>query len=384
MLQFLVDREVAWPDSRTEVCLGRVGPGAGIHHCVYTGLDDARQQSSPTDVEHTDNFRVHEDQWYAVGNANEQCHIPLCSHHPIGIHRTSGYCLARVGPLDSNSDHTGAVNLAGRHHPVLGKTDAGKQQQAVLTHDGWIVTHSAAQVGLSEAARAQSSAPVAEGEQMIGHVTMMRHMQVPFLSQRDFGQLADDPRASRQGIEWHERSCAVACLTMVLQHFGRSVTMDDVLLSGLAHNAFDPTRGWLHSGQVAVLQSYGLAAYRRNWRLMDGRESEYLAGRRLTPLTRQEVSMVQQELLEEGVWTVRRLTRQIPLILSIFRPWGDDSSIGHQVVILNANESCVTFHDPAERAGANICRPAADFFGNWKGTAIVAFHQEASVNPNRG
>lgn len=209
-------------------------------------------------------------------------------------------------------------------------------------------------------------------------------MEVPFHSQRNLGALGREPIYTGQTLTWPERSCAIACLTMVLQHFGHAVTMEDVLRAGLANGGFDPGRGWLHSGQVAVLQSYGLAAYRRNWRLMDGREAEYLAGRELTPQTRREIALVKRGLLDEGAWAVRRLTREVPVILSVYRPRGDTSSIGHQVVVLDADLDRVTFHDPAQRAGAYTSQGADSFFANWKGTAIVAFQDAGKVNPNTG
>ncbi len=197
-------------------------------------------------------------------------------------------------------------------------------------------------------------------------------MEVTFHSQTDLGALRG-PIRTGETLTWQERSCAIACLTMVLRHFGHAVSMEDVLRDGLANGGFDPDRGWLHSGQVAVLQSYGLAAYRRNWRLMDGREAEYLAGREVTRQTEHEIALVKRDLLDEGAWTVRRLTREVPVILSVYRPWGDTSSIGHQVVVLDADRDCVTFHDPAQPSGAYMQQGAGDFFANWKGTAIVAF-----------
>ena len=109
---------------------------------------------------------------------------------------------------------------------------------------------------------------------------IMRRVEVPFHSQRNIGVL--ESTYARGTFRWSDRSCAVACVTIVLGHFGITVSLEEVLQRGLLYGAFDPARGWLHSGQVNVLQSYGLSAYRRNWRLMHRREREYLAGRTAT------------------------------------------------------------------------------------------------------
>ncbi len=199
----------------------------------------------------------------------------------------------------------------------------------------------------------------------------MRLMDVPFHTQLDL--VTSQPRPAHSAVDWPHRSCAVACLTMLLHHFGRPASMEDVLRIGLAGEAFDPTRGWLHSGQVGVLQSFGLTAYRRNWRLLDGHEALYLAGRAWDPTTSAEVDLVKRQLLEEGRWTIGRLLAAgVPVIVSVYRPWGDRTSIGHQVVLTGHEDETVTFHDPAVRTGADSRISADVFFASWKGTAIVA------------
>jgi hypothetical protein len=169
---------------------------------------------------------------------------------------------------------------------------------------------------------------------------------------------------------------------MVLGYYGHHTSMDEVLRAALEAKAFDGERGWRHSELVSVLHSFGLKAYRRNWRLMDGREREYLAGRPHDPAAADEIALIKLQLLDEGKWRIRRLLDQhIPVILSVYRPWGDFTSIGHQVVIVDADDEVVTFHDPALLDGQYSRRNSANFFSNWKGTAIVA---HSVVSPNRG
>ncbi|MDQ3935016.1 MAG: cysteine peptidase family C39 domain-containing protein [Actinomycetota bacterium] len=196
---------------------------------------------------------------------------------------------------------------------------------------------------------------------------------MPFLSQRQAIASADSATELPAGVSWGDRSCAIACATMVLNHFGRRVTLDEVLDRALAAGAFDPARGWRHTGLVEVLQSFGMTAYRRNWRLLQGREAAYLGGRPLTASAREELEIVAAQMLEEGVGTIERLlAASVPVTVSIHRPWGDRTSLGHQVVLLALDERSVSLHDPAADDGAAARYDRDALFGNWKGTAIVA------------
>ncbi|WP_291414348.1 C39 family peptidase [Actinophytocola sp.] len=205
-------------------------------------------------------------------------------------------------------------------------------------------------------------------------------MDVPFCSQRGLVHTDDTALLPEPGARWSDRTCAIACLTMVLNYYGHVVSMVDVLTAALERKAFDPVRGWLHSGLIEVLQSFGLTAYRRNWRLLDGRESAYLAGRDPTATARREIQLVKDQMLAEGLRTIRLLLAAgLPVVVSIHRPWRDRSSVGHQVVLVGLDADRVTYHDPAERAGAFLRHGRADFFESWKGTAIVA-----GLSPSRG
>jgi Peptidase_C39 like family len=196
-------------------------------------------------------------------------------------------------------------------------------------------------------------------------------LDVPFRSQREI------PTA-----RWAERGCAIACAGMVLGYYGCPVPLTDVLAAALARTAFAEYRGWLHSGLVGALHDLGLAAYRRNWRLLDGHEQQYLAGRSLDAPSRDELAAVKQQMLEEGLRTMARLLRGgIPVIASVYRPWGDRSSIGHQIVLLGLTADELVYHDPADLDGAFRRHPADDFAASWKGLAIVA---PGRLSPNTG
>jgi hypothetical protein len=197
---------------------------------------------------------------------------------------------------------------------------------------------------------------------------------VPFRSQHDLRGAGP----GGAGSDWAPRACAIACLTMVLRHHGCRVEVADVLATALRVARFDPRRGWLHPGLVEVLQTYGLSAYRRNWSLMDGNEVRYLAGRPLTHRTQAEIEQVRRQMRDEGFATIcRLLAAGAPVIVSVLRPWGDRSSMGHQIVLLSATTSAVTYHEPAVSDGACQSVPIQVFLDGWKGLAIIGGPQLA-------
>jgi Peptidase_C39 like family len=197
-------------------------------------------------------------------------------------------------------------------------------------------------------------------------------MDVPFSCQRELAVPAG-ALSSPAGISWAERGCAIACVTMVLNYHGRRASMADVLSAALARQAFDPVRGWRHTRLVEVLQAYGLTAYRRNWRLLDGHEADYLAGRAASGAVGAELALVRRQMLAEGVWRIGSLlAEQVPVVVSTYRPPGDRSSIGHQLVLVALDADEVVYHDPAQEAGAFLRCGLETFLANWKGTAIVA------------
>jgi hypothetical protein len=210
-------------------------------------------------------------------------------------------------------------------------------------------------------------------------------MDVPFSCQLQLVSSGAVPPAAPGGVTWAERGCAIACTTMVLNYFGRQVRMTEVLDAVLARNGFDPVRGWLHTRLVEELQAHGLAAYRRNWRLLDGRECDYLAGREPGPATRAELDLVRTQMLAEGMWTIGTLLAAgVPVIVSTYRPAGDRFSVGHQLVLVARDGPDLVYHDPVLEAGAFLRMPLEAFCANWKGSAIAAHDGPPHLSPSTG
>lgn len=173
---------------------------------------------------------------------------------------------------------------------------------------------------------------------------------------------------------------------MVLNYWKIPAPMHQVLADAWSARAWDPTRYWLHGPLVEVLSRYGLVACRRNWRLLDGRESSYLAGRAGTEeRTAAELAWVRRQMLAEGLGTAQALLQLgAPLVASVHRPFGQRSGPGHQVVLIGADGGALYYHDPAELPGSGLAISKEDFMHNWKGTALIAApegHQALAGQP---
>jgi hypothetical protein len=207
--------------------------------------------------------------------------------------------------------------------------------------------------------------------------------RVPFHCQWDLVPEDLPARYRDRNLPWHRAGCAIACATMVLNHYDIPVSMATVLCEALAMDAFDEVRFWRHAQLVGLLRNRGLDACRRNWRLLRGHEGEYLGGRAPTRDARAEIDWVERQMLAEGLWTIRgHLDRRQPCIVSTYRPSGNVAGPGHQLVLVGYQESRLWYHDPAEPSGAGLSMSMREFLADWKGTAILAQpRDDTNVNP---
>jgi hypothetical protein len=203
---------------------------------------------------------------------------------------------------------------------------------------------------------------------------------IPFLCQWDL-KSEDEPSAATcraAGVTppsqgWAARSCGIASVVMVLRSWGRDAAMSGLLREALEVGAWDGERNWRHSRLVALLARHGLTAWRRNWRLLEGREHEYLDGRMADAGTSAELERVRRQMIEEGLRTLASVAGSgLPVIVSVYRPAWDRRSPGHLVVLTGWQGDRIRYHDPAERDGGGLTISVGDFRSRWKGTAIFA------------
>jgi hypothetical protein len=203
---------------------------------------------------------------------------------------------------------------------------------------------------------------------------------IPFLCQWDL-KPEDEPSTAvchaagiaAPAVGWPARSCGIACVAMVLGFWGEDAGMSGLLRQALGLGAWDGKLNWRHAHLVALLASYGLTAWRRNWRLLNGREGEYLDGRSADAQTAVELDRVRCQMIDEGLHTLASVVGHgLPVIVSVYRPAWDRRSTGHLVVLVGWQGEQVRYHDPAERDGRSRTISVADFRRRWKGTAIFA------------
>jgi hypothetical protein len=205
-------------------------------------------------------------------------------------------------------------------------------------------------------------------------------LDIPFVCQWDL-KPEDEPSAdfcasagvTRPPQGWAERSCGIACVSMVLAFWDRQAQMRTLLHQAIEIGAWGGERNWRHTQLVALLGRRGLIAWRRNWRLLEGREREYLDGRIADEETAVELDLVRGQMIDEGLYTLESVVGSgLPVIASVYRPAWDRRSPGHMVVLTGLRGRELRYHDPAERDGAGRTISTADFRKCWKGTAIFA------------
>ncbi|HEV2342683.1 MAG TPA: C39 family peptidase [Actinocrinis sp.] len=218
----------------------------------------------------------------------------------------------------------------------------------------------------------------------------METLDIPFVYQWDL-RPEDEPSAdfcatagvTRPPQGWAERSCGIACLAMLLGFWDRHAEMRTLLHEAIESGAWGGERNWRHTELVGLLGRRGLTAWRRNWRLLEGREREYLDGRIADEGTAAELGRVRSQMIDEGLYTLKSAVASgQPAIASIYRPAWDRRSPGHMIVLTGWHSGELRYHDPAEQDGADSTTSVADFRRCWKGTAIFAVAREDAKDEN--
>lgn len=218
----------------------------------------------------------------------------------------------------------------------------------------------------------------------------LQTLHIPFMCQWDL-KPGDEPSAdfcAAAGViappeGWAERCCGIACLAMLLAFWDKHAQLRTLLHEAIESGAWGGERNWRHTELVGLLSRRGLTAWRRNWRLLEGRERAYLDGRIPDEGTVAELDRVRSQMINEGLYSLEETVNAgQPVIVSVYRPAWDRSSPGHMIVLTGWHSGELRYHDPAERDGASSTTSIADFRRSWKGTAIFAAAREpGTVSP---
>ncbi|WP_106982608.1 C39 family peptidase [Streptomyces megasporus] len=148
---------------------------------------------------------------------------------------------------------------------------------------------------------------------------------------------------------WGEKCCGLACLRMILDHYGLHVPSQRQLLrEGLELGAYT-SNGWIHQGLVEIAGLHGLS----------GAAAPYTSTAQL------------QSLAEAGIPSIVSCTFRFP---------EDGSKGGHLVVFcgetVKGGGRYATFADPSRWGAHHTELPAERFWASWTGRAVSLWPQD--------
>lgn len=143
---------------------------------------------------------------------------------------------------------------------------------------------------------------------------------------------------------WKKVGCGVTSLAMVIDYYSpNTVTVNTLLVRGIASGAYDTNAGWIHSGLINLSKKYGL----------DGKSYS------LSSLSNTDAYAQFKKYLEAG-----------PVIVSIHYKFDPKSSIPHLIVVEGLVGDTLYYNDPVSTLGQKSIS-SADFKKGWKKKFIV-------------
>lgn len=139
---------------------------------------------------------------------------------------------------------------------------------------------------------------------------------VPFYSQ--FTDISDP--------SWKKIGCGIASLAMLISYYGADVSVDDLLLKGIATNAYLNNAGWTYAGLIGLSKDYELDGY----------------STLLEHLSVDDAFASLQSELEDG-----------PVMASVHYTFEPTNPIPHLVIVNGVQDGRIFYNDPAEPNGGN-------------------------------
>jgi len=172
--------------------------------------------------------------------------------------------------------------------------------------------------------------------------------------------------------EWQSKSCAIVCVKMMLDFFGKKVDVESLIKEGLVisnnlskkgkpQNGYTKEFGWGHDSLLMLLRNRGVVAYEQEFKsFTDG-------------------FLENDSLAEFGVNKIAdSIKKEFPVIISIAKNASNRRLSGHMVIVYGYEEkkgilSGFYINDPEQKTelkGKNIFIKKEDFIKNWKKLAI--------------
>jgi uncharacterized protein YvpB len=172
--------------------------------------------------------------------------------------------------------------------------------------------------------------------------------------------------------EWQSKICAILCVKMTLDFFGKKVNATDLIKEGLIisddlskkgkpQNGYTKKFGWGHDSLLMLLRNRGIVAYEQEFKsFTDG-------------------LLENNSLVKFGIKKILdNIKKGFPVIVSIAKNTDNRRLSGHMVIAYGYEEkngilSGFYINDPeykTELEGKNIFVKKEDFIKNWKKLAI--------------
>lgn len=170
----------------------------------------------------------------------------------------------------------------------------------------------------------------------------------------------EDPELLRVHTMEPRQRCGLACLHMVIEYMlGQLVDADEIFRRAESYEAINDHNDWWHPGQVRVLQSYGITAWRRNWTAPNNDPSYFASHEGYSPEQMQAVTTQMEDeqryraLSERFSHSVNTaLLHGTPVIVSVKSDFSHNKE-NHQVVVagFDSETRVYSVYDPVMQAG---------------------------------
>lgn len=170
----------------------------------------------------------------------------------------------------------------------------------------------------------------------------------------------EDPELLDVHLMEPRQRCGLASLEMLIEYFQHAdIGAEEIFHRAEGYHAINDHNDWWHPGQVRVLASYGLLAWRRNWTAPSQDPQYFVEHEGYSPdqlhLVRSQIEAEKniRENPEKLLLALQTsLQGQAPILLSVKSGFSKNSE-NHQIVVSGwlAKSRQFLVHDPVHRSG---------------------------------
>jgi ABC-type bacteriocin/lantibiotic exporter with double-glycine peptidase domain len=157
---------------------------------------------------------------------------------------------------------------------------------------------------------------------------------------------------------WPKRACGIVALKMLLDYLSprmRRMNIDNLIVFGLAREAYIPGVGWKHRGLAKLAEEFGLEGKNYDWADID----------------------------PKAAFVRMRRHAHFPFLASVHKHF-DSKNGGHLIVVTKVEDGLVHYHEPASHSRARIPRTVdtTAFLSGWK-RRIITVRPRIAKSKNR-